>query len=142
MITFALWVESGLWHFLLVVLFLWFALLSMGSHAWRAIRWLRYDARGAANRRQWARSTRWPRPYLKPAVEAVSTVIAQQPAQGAVGLLDGPGPLPRRVPGVAMGQAEGPAERRPSLLADEEDVVTWAIRLTRQAAAEAERSAR
>lgn len=142
MITFALWVESGLWHFLLVLLVAWLAVLSMGAHAWRAARWLLHNARAVAGRRRWARSTRSPRPHLKPAVEAVSTVIAQQPAQGAVALLDGPGPLPRRVPGVAMEQAEAPMQRCPSLLADEEDVVTWAIRIAREAAAEAERSAR
>ncbi len=65
---------------------------------------------------------------------------APQPVNGAVALLEGP--LPQRVPGAGLTPEPAEVAAAPSLLADEEDVVTWAIRIAREAAAASERGVR
>jgi hypothetical protein len=91
----------------------------MGAHVWRGVRWLLQNARGAADRQRWARSTR---------ISAPAAAVRHPAADGTVALLEGP--LPQRAPGAAL------KPETPSLLADEEDVVTWAIRIARDAASE------
>jgi len=134
-ISFALWLESGLWHFLLFVLVGWLAAVSMGAHAWQGVKRVRRWVRARSRRRRWARSTREPRPCVKPALDAVAEQVAASAPVGGVALLKS-GPLPHRAPGAALTPEPAPVEARPSLAADGVDVVTWAIRVAREAAVE------